>query len=110
MESRRKRSRGQIVKWICYALLGLGHQFLYHAHQQVSREHPAQPGGDHLVAFLRQGVARKVGQHAQAIGGVFGAAGDDAVVTGAGYHARRVEVGGGKAALAAAAGVSGRRV
>ena len=23
MESRRKRSRGQIVKWICYALLGL---------------------------------------------------------------------------------------
>ncbi len=61
----------------------LGHQFLYHAHQQVSREHPAQPGGDHLVAFLRQGVARKVGQHAQAIGGVFGAAGDDAVVTGA---------------------------
>lgn len=40
-----------------------------------------------------QGAAGEVREDAQAVGGVVGAAGDDAVVPGAGHDARRIEAG-----------------
>ena len=53
----------------------------------------AQTRGDDLVPLSAQGAAGEVREDAQAVGGVVGAAGDDAVVPGAGHDARRIEAG-----------------
>ena len=72
---------------------GLGGQLLDDSHQHVRREHPAQTRGDDLVSLFAQGAAGEVREDAQAVGGVVGAAGDDAVVPGTGHDARRIEAG-----------------
>lgn len=52
-----------------------------------------RPGGDDLIAHLGLGGALQIGEHAQAITGVVGAAGEDAVFPRAGHNARCVEAG-----------------
>ena len=72
---------------------GLRHHVLHCSHQQIRREHPAQTGGDDLIARTGLGAALQIGQGAQAIRRIGGIAVQDAVFPGAGDHARRVEAG-----------------
>ena len=66
---------------------------LHSSHQQIRREHSSKTGGDHLISHLRLSGAFQIGQHAQAVTGIIGAAIDNAIFPRAGYHARSAEAG-----------------
>lgn len=58
---------------------GFRHHILHCTHQKIRREHPAQTGGDDLIARTGLGAALQIGQGAQAVRRIGSIAVQDAV-------------------------------